>query len=127
MFTKNLSRLLVLILVCTLGKTSAFANSPSDPQSETKISQTAMEYGISLETAAQPHDKLRADMQKLIAEAKAGKVAPTARPQIQPAKSNNLSKGAKIAIGVGIAVVVIAIFVKYQKDHFFDCKSRCVL
>jgi hypothetical protein len=124
MFTKHLKRLLVLILVCTLAGTSAFAKSSSNPQSET---QAAMEYGNSLETTAQPHDKLRADVQKLIAEAKAGKVAPTARPQIQPAKSNNLSKGAKIAIGVGIAVVVIAIFVKYQKDHFFDCKSRCVL
>ena len=47
-------------------------------------------------------------MVKLVADAKAGKVAPTERPQIQPAKSNNLSKRAKIAIGVGIAVTVVA-------------------
>ena len=129
MFTKHLKRLLVLILVCTLTGTSAFANSSSDLQSEIKISQTAMEYGISLETAAQPHDKLRADMQKLIAEAKAGKVAPTARPQIQPAKSNNLSKKAKVAIGVGIGLAIVAVIlvVKIKREGFFNCKSRCVL
>ncbi len=59
-------------------------------------------------------------MAKLLTDAKAGKVAPAARPQIQPAKGNSLSKGAKIAIGVGIAVLVLALIVKHQKDHFFD-------
>jgi hypothetical protein len=55
-------------------------------------------------------------MDNLIAEAKAGKVAPAERPQIQPAKSNNLSKGTKIAIGVGIAIAVIAVIVIVKAD-----------
>jgi len=50
-------------------------------------------------------------MAKLVADAKAGKVMPAAQPQTQPAKSNNLSKGTKIAIGVGIAVAVIVVVV----------------
>ncbi len=48
--------------------------------------------------------------------AKAGKVAPAERPQIQPAKSNNLSKGAKIAIGVGIAIAVVVVIVIATAD-----------
>ena len=128
MFTKHLKRLLVLILVCTLAGSSAFANGLADRQSETKISQPAMANDIALKTA-QPHDKLRADMQKLLAEAKAGRVVLTAGPQIQPAKGNNLSKKAKVAIGVGIAVTIVAVIlvVKIKRDGFFNCKSRCVL
>ncbi len=58
-------------------------------------------------------------MVQLVVDAKAGKVAPAARPQIQPAKSNNLSKGKKIAIGIAVAVAVIAVIVVVdrQKTH----------
>ncbi len=55
-------------------------------------------------------------MVKLVADAKAGKVVPTERPQIQPAKSNNLSKGTKIAIGVGIAIAVVVVIVIATAD-----------
>ena len=48
-------------------------------------------------------------MLKLVADAKAGKMTRADRPQLQPAKSNNLSKRTKIAIGVGIAVAVVAV------------------
>ena len=50
------------------------------------------------EKTAKPNDKLRTDTVKLLVDAKAGKVTPAARSQIQPAKSNNLSKGAKVAL-----------------------------
>ena len=86
-----------------------------------------MEEVISVIPEARPEAKLKSDMKKLIAEARAGKVIPAARPQMQPVNSNNLSKTAKIAIGVGIAVVVLAIIIKHEKDNFFSCKSRCVI
>ena len=127
MVNKFASLTVVFALICTLSGTNASASTPSDPDANAKNAEVALESGNPAKKGVQPHDRLRGDMQKLIAEARAGKVAPAARPQIQPAKSNNLSKGAKIAIGVGIAVVVIAFIVKYQKDHFFDCRSRCVL
>jgi hypothetical protein len=59
-------------------------------------------------------------VEKLLSDARAGKVVPPERRQMKPAKSNSLSKGAKIGIGVGIAVVVIALIVKYQMNHLFD-------
>jgi hypothetical protein len=127
MLKKNLSGLLVLILVCTFGRISTWAQTPAEFQSELTTSRTAVEHGILVDPEVQPNAKLKADMQMLLADAKAGKVIPAARPQIQPAKSNNLSKGAKIAIGVGIAVIVLAIIINHERNHLFDCKSRCVI
>jgi len=100
---------LVIAMVCTLGPTSAFANAPSDP--EVNLRRNPLASGTASKKEAQPNEKLRADMVKLITDAKAGKVVPTDRPQIQSAKSNNLSKGKKIAIGVAIAVAVVAVIV----------------
>lgn len=119
MFKKLSAVTVVIALVCTLGGISAFANTPSDPEVKLKAETSSTSTDAS-KKEAQPNAGLKTGMDKLITEAKAGKVAPAARPQIQPAKSNSLSKGAKIAIGVGIAVLVIALIVKYQKDHLFD-------
>ena len=55
-------------------------------------------------------ETLRADITKLVAEAKAGsKTVVPPRPQIQTSKGNSLSKSTKIAIGIGIAVAVVVI------------------
>jgi hypothetical protein len=64
---------------------------------------------------------LRAEISKLVAEAKAGspKVA-VPRPQLQTSKGNNLSRNAKIAIGVGVAVavaVVVLVVVSRRCDN----------
>ena len=63
---------------------------------------------------------LRSSVLRLVADTKAGKVMPAERPQIQPAKSNNLSTTLKVEIGVGVAVVVLALIVKHARDHLFD-------
>ena len=127
MLKKHLSGLLVLVLVFTFGAISGHALTRADLENEPRISALAGEYDRFAEPEMQPPAKLRADMEKLIADARAGKVTPAARPQIQPAKSNSLSKKAKVAIGVGIAVIVLAIIIKHEKDNFFNCKSRCVI
>jgi hypothetical protein len=61
------------------------------------------------------NEQLRTAINKLVNDAKAGKIAPAPRPQVQ--QRNNLSKGTKIAIGVGIAVAVIAIIVVAKADN----------
>ena len=61
-------------------------------------------------------EELRTAINRLVGVAKAGKIAPAARPQTQPRNSNNLSKGTKIAIGVGIVVAVVAIIVVVKVD-----------
>ncbi len=116
MLTKFASLLLVIALVSTLGGNSAFANSPTKPDDKRNVTDVPGETEISDKNNVQPNEKLKAEMVKLVADAKAGKVAPSERPQIQPAKSNNLSKGTKIAIGVGIAVAVIAVILIVKAD-----------
>jgi citrate lyase beta subunit len=62
------------------------------------------------------NEKLRTAINKLVSNAKAGKIAPAPRPQTQTRNSNNLSKGTKIAIAVGVVVAVVAIIVVAKAD-----------
>ncbi len=114
MLNKLTSVTLVAALVIVLCGTSAFANSSSNPDAKTDTANVPS--GALAKKEVKPNEQLKNNMLKLVAHAKAGKVAPAERPQIQPAKSNNLSKGAKIAIGVGIAIAVIAVIVIATSD-----------
>lgn len=124
MLRKSTSITLVIALISTLGLMSASAQGLLVPA----INSSPAEKGVHVNSAAPSettyvktsNEKLRSDIEKLLSNARAGKVVPTERRQMKPPQSNNLSKGAKIAIGVSIAVVVIALIVKYQKDHLFD-------
>jgi len=74
----------------------------------------------------QPAKKLRSDLLKLLADSKAGRIAP--QPQQLPAnKVHNLSKTAKIAIIAGVAVLVITTIVVVHGVKNLHCESRCVL
>ncbi len=116
MLNKFASLVLVIALVSTLGGSLAFANSPTKPDAKGNVADVPGGSEISDKNKVQPNEKLKADMVKLITDAKAGKVAPAERPQIQPAKTNNLSKGTKIAIGVGIAIAVVVVIVIATAD-----------
>jgi hypothetical protein len=116
MINKFASLALVIALVSALGGSSVVANSPTNPGAIENVTVVLREIEISEKNRVHPNERLKSDMDNLIAEAKAGKVAPAERPQIQPAKSNNLSKGTKIAIGVGIAIAVIAVIVIVKAD-----------
>jgi hypothetical protein len=118
MLNKFASLVLVSALVCTLGGTSAFAYTPSDPESKARVVEGSRESGSAARTETKPNEKLRANMLKLVADAEAGKLKPAAKSQIQPAKGNNWSKGTKIALGVGIAVAAVAVFliVRHKVD-----------
>lgn len=126
MLRKFASLMLAIALVCTVGGTSASANTTSEPDSKSKMA-TSSEPGTAAGKEENPNEKLRADVRKLVADARAGKVAPATRSHIQPARSNNLSTKAKVAIGVGIAVIVLALIVNHERKNFFNCKSRCVI
>jgi hypothetical protein len=118
---KIASLLLVSALVCTLGGASAFANTLSEPDAKSKVAETPTASATAAKTEAKPNEKLRAEMLKLVADAKAGKVAPAARPQIQPVKSNSLSKGTKIAMGVGVAVAVVVVILIVRRPFCRAC------
>lgn len=106
MLNKLTSGTLVAALIIVLCGTSAFANNSSNPDEKTDT--VNVPSGAPVTKEVKPNEQLKNKMLKLVSDTKAGKVAMTPKSQIQPAKSNNWSKGTKIAIGVGIAAAVIA-------------------
>jgi hypothetical protein len=118
MIQRFASGALIVALVCAFSGTSAFANKPT---STVKEAASVPAAPGSAKKELPSNEKLRAGLTKLVADTKAGKEKMPAPPQFHPAARNNLSKGTKIAIGVGIAaVVVLAIVVIHAKNHLFD-------
>src|ERR1700730_5797330 len=91
---------LAIALVCTIGGTSAFANTPTKTEPGTKVTETLPDPPTAAKTEAQPNEKLKAGLAKLLADTKAGRGKLSAQPQTQTARGNNLSKRTKIALGV---------------------------
>ncbi|MDT4954266.1 MAG: hypothetical protein QOJ02_2404 [Acidobacteriota bacterium] len=120
MLKKISSLLLVAALAFTLGGTSSFAQTSSLSDAGSKKVDGLQDSGIAGKTEAQQNRSLKADISKLVADAKAGKGLTVSDPQNQPAQSNSLSKGWKIAIGVSIALVVLAIYAVHVSHHLFD-------
>jgi hypothetical protein len=89
----------VIALICC---TCVVANARSEP--ETKITTTPAPP-VAAETPR--NEKLRADMLRLVNDARAGKLKMPAQQFPQSTHRNNLSKGAKIAIGVSVAAVIV--------------------
>ena len=106
MFKHLTSATLVAALFLGLCGTSAFAKNSSNPDIRTE--SASVPSGVPTKEG-KPNEQLKTNVLKLVADAKAGKVLPAAKSQIQPTKGNNWSKGTKIAVGVGIAVAVIAV------------------
>jgi hypothetical protein len=99
MIKKLVSLATVVALVGCFCATSAYARTGSDPKEPEVKSATPAEK-------TQAQEKLKADVTKLVADAKAGKLKVPAQHFPQP-KRNNLSTGAKIAIVAGIAGAII--------------------
>jgi len=113
--TKRLMTLpLVLALALFVCSTSVFADGSkaSEPGTSPEVRETSAK-GVSKANA-----KLKTDMEKLLTDAKAGKVAP--RPQQFPQTGrNNLSKTTKIAIlvaAIGSAIFVGILLHDLSKD-----------
>ena len=96
MSKKLLAVLTAAALVCALG-----ARGLAETRPEGKANEPA---------GAAAKETLRADISKLVADARAGgRGVALPRPQIQTSKGNNLSRSARIGIGVGIAAAVAVI------------------
>ena len=105
---------LALALALSVCATSAFAEVPKASESGTIPEVKVASEKASTQTSA----KLKKDMDKLVKDAKAGKIAP--RPQQFPQTSrNNLSKTTKIAIlaaAIGAAITLGVVFHELSKD-----------
>lgn len=108
MIKKCISLATVIALVCCFCGVSAYANG-TDPKPIVKTATPAEK--------SQAQEKLKADVTKLVADAKAGKLKVPAQHFPQP-KRNNLSTGAKIGIiaGIGAAIILIWVLVTLADD-----------
>ena len=97
------SLVIVAALICCYCGTTAFGKTGSDPD-ELSVKTVSAE-----KDQAKRNEKVTADVLKLVADTKAGKVVPRAPSPFQPTKKNNLSTGAKIAIVAAIAGTIFAI------------------
>ena len=121
MFKKFAALVLVAALFCTLGGTPAFAQNKPLPDTKKNEFSDLPDSALAVKKETQPGGSLKADIQKLVADARAGKGVSVTDPQNQPKQSNSLSKGTKIAIVAVIAAVVILVIVFiHEKNNFFD-------
>lgn len=119
MFKKLFSLLLVALLVNLAGMRLAYADSKEEKQARfaEKVKANVLKLGTG--EASRVKVKLR-DQTKLegyisaaddegftVTNSKTGMATAVAYPQVKSVKGNNLSTGAKIAIGAGIAAAVI--------------------
>ena len=109
MIKRITSLILVPVLIVLACGTSTHARVSSDEKVHPAENTT---NGVGADKLA--NEQLRTAINKLVSDAKAGKIGPAPRAQSQP--RNNLSKGTKIAIGVGIVVAVVAIIVVAKAD-----------
>ena len=116
---RNLAITIACLLVLSIVTPFTSAQSKSGPNEAQSQDHSSLTPKVS-----EPNAKVRSDMAKLVADAKAGKVAPRTSQFPQPQR-NNLSKGAKIAIVAGIVVVVLAIIVVHEVNNI-HCETRCV-
>ena len=105
---------LVLALALSVCVTSAFADVPKTGEPGTTPDAKA----VSEKAPAQTGVKLKKDMDRLVRDARAGKIAP--RPQQFPQTSrNNLSKTTKIALiatAIGTTIFLAILFHDLSKD-----------
>lgn len=105
--------LAVAIVISSVIGTSVFARSATEPRVPLDETKTVPKSAPARKDEPTPDTKLKRDMQKLLADARAGKVAP--RPQRLPNGGRyNLSTGAKIGIIAAIAGGIFAIIVIHQ-------------
>lgn len=121
MFKKLVSLVLVALLINIAGMRVAYADSKEEKQSRftEKVKASVLKLGTG--EAARVKVKLQ-DKRKIegyisaadgegftVTNLKTGIATEVAYPQVKSIKGNNLSTGAKIAIGVGIAAAIILI------------------
>ena len=107
------SLVVAVAMISTLGGTSVFAHPVSDAKITVGETNTSSKAAPSAKDETKPGEKLKVDVLKLVADAKAGKVAPR-QSQFPNTKRNNLSTGAKIGIAAAIGGVIFLIIVLHK-------------
>ena len=125
MFRKLVALLLVALVINLAGVRLAYADSREEKQARfaEKIKANVLRLGTGESTRVKVKLRDQAKIEGYISDAggetftvtnrKTGVVTTVAYPQVKSIQGNNLSTGAKIAIGVGIAAAIIFIILWY--------------
>jgi len=104
------SFMLASMILCAACIASASANTPSNAASKSDGATTQAAPRADEDKEVKRAEKLKADVSKMISDAREGRGRSTTPPRQQtPAQSNNLSKGQKVLIVTAITVGVLAI------------------
>ncbi|HEY2974622.1 MAG TPA: hypothetical protein VGJ48_19060 [Pyrinomonadaceae bacterium] len=121
MFRKLVTLLLVALVINLAGVRLAYADSKEEKQSvfAEKIKANVLKLGTGESTRVKVKLRDKTKLEGYISDAgaetftvtnrKTGVATAVAYPQVKSVQGNNLSTGAKIAIGVGIAATIIFI------------------
>ena len=121
MFKKVVTVLLVTLVINLTGVRLAYADSKEEKQARfaEKIKANVLKLGTGESTRVKVKLRDNAKLEGYISDAsaetftvtdrKTGVTTTVAYPQVKSVQGNNLSTGAKIAIGVGIAATIIFI------------------
>ena len=121
MFRKPFTLLLIALVINLGGVRLAYAGSKEDKQARfaEKIKANVLKLGTGESTRVKVKLRDQAKLEGYISDAgpetftitnrKTGAATTVAYPQVKSVQGNNLSTGAKIAIGVGIAATIIFI------------------
>ena len=121
MFKKVVTVLLVSLIINLTGVRLAYADSKEEKQARfaEKIKASVLKLGTGESTRVKVKLRNKAKIEGYISDAgaeaftvtdrKTGVATTVAYPQVKSVQGNNLSTGAKIAIGVGIAAGIIFI------------------
>ncbi len=111
MKARLLSFTIVAVMIFGVGGNTVFADTGSDPKTRVGGKPNSPP---STKNETKSDEKLRTDILKLVADAKAGKVAPHSGPQLPRGGRNNLSTGAKIGIVAAIAGVIVVLVIVHK-------------
>ena len=103
--SKLFSVLLAAALVCAVSVAPASANTP--PKAKDAATEGPASGEAAPDAGAPRAGEAKAALLKLAAEARADKAVRAPSPQLPQPQRNNLNRGQKIAIGVGIAATLL--------------------
>jgi hypothetical protein len=125
MFRKLFTLLLVAFVINLAGVRLAYANSKEEKEARfaEKVKANVLKLGTGESTRVKVKLRDKTKLEGYISDAgtetftvtnrKTGVATTVAYPQVKSVQGNNLSTGAKIAIGVGIAAAIIFIILWY--------------
>lgn len=125
MFRKLVTLILVALVINLVGVRLAYAESKEEKQARfaEKVKTNVLKLGTGESTRVKVKLRDQSKLEGYISDAgaetftvtdrKTGVATTVAYPQVKSVQGNNLSTGAKIAIGVGIAAAIIFIILWY--------------